>query len=337
MTSAASQPPLLSGIVIHWRDEEALAELLRAWPDDPRFELLVVDNGSEPPLALSPDLPAARLVSPGTNLGFAGAANRGAREARGEVLLLLNPDARPLSGALTALLDGLRAHPEAAGLAPRLLGPAAEVQWRWQLKPLPGPARLALEALFLPAASGPRREPPAGAAVAQPAAAALALRREAWEEVGGMDPRFHPAWFEDVDLARRLRRAGLPVLYWPAARFRHALGSTVPRLGFAAFLWLYYRSLTRYLAKHHGRRWAALARLLLPLGMGLRLALLPLRRPRRARSRREAARGLAGVAVGAMTGWRRPAALARTWTAPRPEPPGALATEGTASAEEPTP
>ncbi len=308
--------PALTGVVVHWRDEEALGRLLDAWPRDPRFELVVVDNGSQPPLRTLPEGPPARLVSPGANLGFAGAANLGAREAGGEVLLLLNPDARPEPRALSALLDGLRAHPEAAGLAPRLAGPGGEVQWRWQLKPLPRPGRLVLEALFLPAASGPHREPPAGTPVEQPAAAALALRREAWEAVGGMDPRFHPAWFEDVDLARRLREAERPILYWPAARFRHALGSSVPRLGFPAFLWLYYRNLDRYLAKHHGRGWAALARLLLPPGMTLRLALLPLRRPRRARSRGEAARGLAAVAAGAVTGWRRPAELARCWAAP---------------------
>lgn len=321
--------PLVTGIVIHWRDEEALGRLLRAWPDDPRFELLVVDNGSDPPLRELPGPPGASLVSPWENLGFAGAANLGARSARGEVLLLLNPDARPEPRALFALLDGLRAHPEAAGLAPRLLGPGGAVQWRWQLKPLPRPWRLVLEALFLPAAAGPHEEPPAGAPVEQPAAAALALRREAWEAVGGMDPRFYPAWFEDVDLARRLRAEGLPVLYWPAARFRHALGSTVPRLGFPAFLWLYYRNLARYLGKHHGRGWTALLRLLLPLGMALRLALLVLRRPRRARSRREAARGLGAVAFGAVTGWRRPAELARRWAGPAP---GA---GSTAASEEP--
>jgi len=320
--------PLLSGVAVHWRDPEALAALVRAWPADPRFELVVVDNGAGEPRLRLPEGPggaAVRLVSPGRNLGFAGGAGRGAREASGELLLILNPDARPEPGALEALLAGFAVHPEAAGLAPRLEGPAGEPQWRWQLKPLPGPGRLALEALFLPAATGPRREPPAGARVAQPAAAALALRRGAWEAAGGMDERFFPAWFEDVDLARRLSALGLPILYWPAARFRHGLGSSLPRLGFRSFLWLYYRNLTRYLEKHHGRGWATAARALLPVGMGLRLALLPLRRPRRAASRREAARGLAAVAAGAVTGWRRPAALAREWT---PGSAGAAAREG---------
>jgi N-acetylglucosaminyl-diphospho-decaprenol L-rhamnosyltransferase len=306
-------PPRLSGIAVHWRDEASLAGLLGAWPRDPRFELVVVDNGSGGPLPAPPDGARVRVVSPGRNLGFAGGANRGAREAAGDLLLLLNADARPEPGALEALLDGFAAHPEAAGLAPRLEGPAGEPQWRWQLKGLPGPGRLVLEALFLPAASGPRDEPRAGAPVAQPAAAALALRRRAWEAVGGMDARFFPAWFEDVDLARRLREAGSTVLYWPAARFRHGLGSSVPRLGFGSFLWLYYRNLTRYLARHHGRGWAAAARLLLPVGMALRLVLLPVRKPRRAASRREAAAALVAVAVGATSGWRRPAGLAREW------------------------
>ena len=317
-------------MVVHWRDEEGIAALTAAWPRDPRFELIVVDNGASEGTSLA-DLPAdleARVVRPGHNLGFGGGANRGAAAARGEVILLLNPDAIPEPGALEALLDGFAAHPEAAGLAPRLedgeaggdaagRGHAPEdgarrtpSQHRWQLGRLPSPGRLVLEGLFLPARGGPTDEPPAGTPVEQPAAAALALRREAWQEVGGMDPAFYPAWFEDVDLAHRLRRAGAPLLYWPAARFRHGLGSTVPRLGYGRFLFIYYRNLTRYLAKHHGAGWAAAARIVLPVGMLLRLVLLPIRRPRRAASRGDAARGLLSVVAGALSGWRLPRALA---------------------------
>jgi GT2 family glycosyltransferase len=258
-------------------------------------------------------------VDAGANLGFAGGANRGVAEAAAPLVLLLNPDAFPEDGALEALLDGVARHPEAAGVVPSLWGlegsrpERGAPQHRWQLKPLPGPLRLVLEALFLPAAAGPPAAPPPGARIEQPAAAALALRRADWEAIGGMDEGFRPAWFEDVDLARRLRDTGRTLVYHPAARFRHALGSTVPRLGFRSFLWLYYRNLVRYLGKHHGRGWAAAARALLPVGMALRLALLPLRKPRRATSRAAAARGLLAVAAGALTRWRRPADLAREW------------------------
>lgn len=296
---------LLSGIVVHWRNEDLLAELTAAWPDDPRFELVVVDNGSSAPLRLGP----ARLVRPGRNLGFAGGVNAGIAAAQAPVVLILNPDAVPAEGALERLLDGFAAYPDAAGLAPRLESPGGEPQASWQLRALPSPWRLLLHTLPLGGSPGLREEPAAGAPVEQPAAAALALRREALEAVGGFDERFHPAWFEDVDLAQRLRRAGLVVRYWPAARFRHRLGSTVPRLGYGRFLWIYYRNLTRYLEKHHGRGWAYAARLLLLPGVAVRLLLLPLRRPRRAASRAEALRGLAALLSGAVTGWRTPRRL----------------------------
>jgi GT2 family glycosyltransferase len=300
--------PLLTGVVVHWRNEELLAELAAAWPRDPRFELLVVDNGSTGPWPPLPD--GVRVLRPGRNLGFAGGASLGIAEARGEILLILNPDVVPDDGALERLLEGFAAFPAAAGLAPRLTGPAGEPQAAWQLRKLPSPWELVLHALPLPGFSGADREPAAGETVEQPAAAALALRRAALVAVGGFDPAFHPAWFEDVDLARRLHRSGLALRYWPAAGFRHRLGSTVPRLGYGPFLFVYYRNLNRYLAKHHGRGWAWAARAALIPGVGLRLLALPLRRPRRAASRREALAGLLALLVGAVSGWSRPRRLA---------------------------
>ena len=297
--------PRLTGVVVHWRNEDLLAELAAAWPRDPRFELLVVDNGSSAPL---PE--GIRTLRPGRNLGFAGGANLGVAESQGEVVLILNPDVVPEEGALDRLLEGFAENPDAAGLAPRLLGPAGEPQAAWQLRKIPSAWELLAHAVPVPGASRAQPEPEAGAPVEQPAAAALAFRREALAAVGGFDPGFHPAWFEDVDLAKRLQRAGLTIRYWPAARFGHRLGSTVPRLGYGPFLFIYYRNLTRYLAKHHGRGWALAARAALIPGIALRLLALPFRRPRRAASRREALAGLLGVLLGALSGWTRPRRLA---------------------------
>lgn len=294
---------------MHWHNEEPLAALTAAWPRDPRFELLVVDNGSSLPLSMGP----ARLLRPGRNLGFAGGANAGIAEARAPIVLLLNPDAVPEEGALDQLLEGFAAHPDVTGLAPRLSGPAGEPQWAWQLRRLPSPAKLLLHALPLGGSQGGlSAEPPSGAPVEQPAAAALALRKSAVEEIGGLDAEFWPAWFEDVDLARRLATAGHRLLYWPAARFRHGLGSTVPRLGYGPFLWIYDRNLMRYLGKHHGAGWSLAAWVLLVLGILLRLLLLPLRRPERAASRGEALRGLFLVLGGVLSGWRWPRRLVET-------------------------
>jgi GT2 family glycosyltransferase len=293
--------PHLTGVVVHWRNEDLLAGLVAAWPRDPRFELLVVDNGSSAPLPAG-----VRILRPGRNLGFAGGANAGAAEAKGEILLVLNPDVVPEEGALDRLLEGFAAHPEAAGLAPRLIGPSGEPQAAWQLRRLPSPWQCLWHALPLPNLTLRRAEPAAGARVEQPAAAALALRKEALARAGGFDAGFHPAWFEDVDLARRLKEAGLVLRYWPASVFRHGLGASVPRLGYGRFLWIYYRNLTRYLTKHHGQLWALAARLALIPGIAVRLLFLPLYRPRRAASRTEAARGLLTVLAGTLSGWRRP-------------------------------
>lgn len=319
--SVPSSPPELSGVVVHWRNEEQLARLLAAWPrDDPRFELIVVDNSRS-----LPELPPwVQGITPPHNLGFAGGVNRGAARARGAIVLLLNPDVVPREGALEELLDGFEAHPEAAGLAPRLLGVASAgpgvPQHTWQLRPLPTPWTLILQTLLIPAGRGPATEPPAGTPIPQPAAAALALRREVLEELGGFDEGFHPAWFEDVDFARRLADRGGILRYWPAAELLHELGASVPGLGYGPFLWVYYRNLQRYLSKHHGPVWRAFSSLTLLEGMALRLLLLPLVKPRRARGRGEAARGLLAVMAGALTGWRRPRELAKRFPAAGGEP-----------------
>ncbi len=312
-TSPSPRPtPELSAVVVHWRNETELEELIERWPEDPRFELLVVDNS----LSLSDLTPPARLLKPSRNLGFAGGANLGWKAAQAPSIVLLNPDAWPQAGALDELIEGLASYPEAAGLVPALFSPDGSSQHAWQLRTLPALWKLLAQTVLLPTGDGAQQPPEPGSVIEQPAAAALALRRSALASIGGLDEGFYPAWFEDVDLAQRLRRAGLELRYHPAARFTHGLGRSVPRLGYGPFLWVYYRNLSRYLKLYHGSGWAWLAKLSLPVGMVLRLALLPLRRPRRAASRSEAARGLVAALRGALSGWRRPEQLAARFAPP---------------------
>lgn len=304
--SALDPAPTLSAVVVHWRNEAEVDELMAQWPDDPRLELLVVDNSGSLPDAQPVDRPRVRWLRPEKNLGFGGGANAGIRAATGEWVLILNPDITPEEGAWEALLDACATYEDAAGLAPALLNVDGSSQCRWQLQPLPSAGALILQTLFLGGQRGPREEPAAGSLVEQPAAAALALRRSVLQELGGFDEGFFPAWFEDVDLAKRLAERGHILRYAPQARFVHATGGSVPALGYGPFLWIYYRNLEIYLERHHSALWLLVTRLTLPVAMAARLAVLPLRKPKRARSKKAAALGLMGVLFGSLTRWKRP-------------------------------
>jgi GT2 family glycosyltransferase len=195
------------------------------------------------------------------------------------------------------------AQPQAAGFVPRLVGADGQPQFGWQLRTLPRLDQLLRQAFFLPGPSGPRREPAAGVVIEQPAAAALLVSRDVLRALGGFDEGFFPAWFEDVDFARRLRATGGTLVYWPAAAVTHRLGGSVGVLGYRGFLLAYGRNLQRYVAKHHGALAAGSLRILIPLGALLRLLALPLRRPQRAASRATAAAALWALAGAALTGF----------------------------------
>ena len=292
----------LSCLVIHWRDEESLEHLLHQWPEVPSAELIVIDNSGT---GKRPSCSAVLWVIPPNNLGFAGGVNLGVQIANGDLILILNPDAMPEPGALESLIAAADSQPGVDGFAPRLLGKDGEPQDSWQLRPLPRPSQLLMHALLIDPVRGPVAEPNAGTVVEQPAAAALLLRRTALDSVAGLDPRFRPAWFEDVDLAKRLRMDNRTLVYWPHAVFTHGLGGSVDSLGYGPFLVAYYRNLKRYLDLHARRPWGLLLTPVLILGMSLRLLLLPFRKPRRASSRTAAARGLAAVISSALINWRR--------------------------------
>ena len=295
--------PSLSTIVVSWRSRSETLELAAAFPASRLHELLVVDNSGELD-AGEIERPGVRLLAPGRNLGFAGGANLGARAAGGALLFFLNPDATPRDpSAYESLRAGFLSAAEAAGLAPRLVDADGSSQHRWQLRRLPTAAALLAHAFFWNPLARATDEPPTGAEIEQPAAAALALRRDVFDRVGGFDEGYVPAWFEDVDLARRLAERRERLLYWPEAEFVHRRGGSLAALGYAGFLVAYDRNLARYLRVHHGRGWALAFRSLVPLGAGLRLAALPMRRPRRAPSRGAAARALAVAAAAALAGW----------------------------------
>ena len=320
-------------ICVSWRDgsnvEEAVASLAQArarMPAPvPRISLVVVDNGAGEQggggvsaARIETLWPGAVVLANASNRGLGPASNQAARSAGGDVLLFVNPDARAEDDPFTPIARAFEADPRIVAVAPRLVEsdgsavsgsvlllspPGREAQATFQLRRLPTLSNDARELLLIdhvsPNNPGRRRARYANSnrdaafAVEQAAAAALAVQRSAFEEIGGFDEAFVPAWYEDVDLCARLSREGV-ILYVPTARFRHRGGESASRLGYDRFLPMFYENALRYRRIRYGLPARLAYRALLAGGMLLRLALLPLR-PVVPRPRGEAARAYARV------------------------------------------
>ncbi|HEX6602035.1 MAG TPA: glycosyltransferase family 2 protein [Solirubrobacterales bacterium] len=210
--------PTLSVLIVAYDSRDDLTTTLPALLPElgDGDELIVVDNKpGDGSVELVEELaPAARIVRPGGNTGFAGGCNAGAAEANGDLLVILNPDAAPQPGfgeairrpwmqergwgAWQALVaDGDGSCINSAGNPIHFTG----IVWAG------GHGRPLVEA------------PPAGEVPAA-SGACLAIPLVRWREVGGFPAEFF-MYHEDVDLSVRLRSAGHAVGIEPAAVVAH--------------------------------------------------------------------------------------------------------------------
>jgi GT2 family glycosyltransferase len=237
-------------------------------------ETIVVDNASaDDSVARVRALPSVRLIANDTNAGFGTAINQAVKATGAPLLWILNPDCRVLPGAFATLARTLEAQSECAIAAPQLLNADGSTQASARGEPdawtgLFG--RHSILTTFFPSAGAARRNLPAAdlvasgvesAAVDWVMGAAMLIRRDAFDRVGGFDERYFLYW-EDADLCRRLRDAGWTTRYVPGARVEHPGGAsakTSSRLATRAF----HDSAYRYYATHvvrsswHPLRWFA--------------------------------------------------------------------------------
>jgi len=220
-------------------------------------DVVVVDNASQDGTIAQAARRGVRLIANSTNRGFAAAVNQGFAALTCSYILILNPDAVLLQG-LAALRSACDL-PGAAG-AGGCLRDARGPQVGFMVRRLPTAAALTMEVLLLnrlwPKNPVNRRYRCADldysvqCAVEQPAGAFLMLRRDAWREVGGLDERFWPIWFEDVDLCRRLKERNYLLFYVPEAVAEHTGGHSIGRIAVERRRICWYSSLLRYSAKH---------------------------------------------------------------------------------------
>lgn len=233
--------PAVSIVIVNSNGAGVLPACLAAVQAQTRrdFDLIVVDNGSTDGSAdgLESRLPGCRVIRLPLNTGFAAANNLAAREAVTPWLALVNSDAFLAPDWLERMLSAAEAHRDFAFFASRLLQDAnpAALDGEGDAFHLSGIA-------WHNGHGRPVAYPPGDPIeVFAPCAAAALYDRRAFLSVGGFDEDF-VSYYEDVDLAFRLRLAGHRCLLVPAAAARHVGSATLGRLSDTA-IYLTHRNL----------------------------------------------------------------------------------------------
>lgn len=223
------------------------------------METVVVDNGSTDGSRemVSGEFPWVRLVDNPGNPGYASACNRGIKATSQPYIFILNSDVEFLEDGLDEVLDYLDSHPEVGALGPMVLNSDGTAQM--SCRRFPSMIENAVHGFLGDVwpnnpftrsyqMKGLKRDEPCD--VDWVSGAAMLLRRDAAEKVGGFDERYF-MYVEDVDLCRRIKQAGSRVVYHPGFRLIHHIGRASSQQSLR-MLYHHHRSMYIFFRKRYG-------------------------------------------------------------------------------------
>ena len=247
-------PARWAAVVVSYNYGDLLERCVRsilAESSAPGPDVVVVDNGSTDGSIerLSAAVPAARIIAAPGNVGYARAANLGIAATEAPVVAVLNGDVELAAGVAAAMIAALDAGPRVGAVGPRVLNLDGSVYPSARTDPglLVASAHAAF-GLVWPTNPWTRRyrqldsDPTRARDVDLISGAAVWLRREALDDVGGWDERYF-MYMEDVDLCLRLRRAGWRIEYEPSGAVVHVQGASTSQRPY------------RMIAEHHRSVW----------------------------------------------------------------------------------
>lgn len=194
------------------------------------YEYILVDNaaGDGTGEMVRERFPWVKVIEAPGNVGFAAGNNLAFAQARGEYVMLVNPDLTFFTGEMEKLLAFADTRRELGLIGPKILNPDRTLQRSFHRFPDPlipfyrrtvlGKTpwgRRAIEQYLMMDADPERIQEVDGLF-----GALILIRREALDSVGRFDERFF-MYFEDVDLCRRAWESGWRVCYAPVAEFVH--------------------------------------------------------------------------------------------------------------------
>lgn len=275
----------VSILIVTYRCAEEVRECLRSIDDGTSsavsHEVIVLDNASRDGTVemIAAEFPWVRLLALDENLGFARGVNRAGEEARGEFVLLLNPDTVVHPGTIERLVEFARHHPEHGIYGGRTVRPDGTLDpiscrgkptlWSTFCFATMLSAAFPRSALFNPELLG-RWQRDSVREVDVVTGCLLLTPRPLWERLGGLDTRFF-MYGEDVDLSLRAAEAGFRPVITPDAVVTHELGASSETR--ADKMALVFRARVTVIRMHWPRWQRPLGVGLLWLGVGLRALL----------------------------------------------------------------
>jgi|GEM_PF-157694 len=261
-----------------------------------------VDNSPRQALDLYGKHPQVSFTLSPTNLGFGRALNEIRRRSQSDAYLFLNPDVEIPCKTIAALVDQMNRFSNLGALAPVLTDKKGQAQHGFAVRSFPsiGSTLIELFGLHLLWPTNPWTEhylcgadkvlasyldrqpsfsPDDDLAsssldrpmiVQQPAGACLLVRAEALQSARGLDTRFWPAWFEDVDLCKRLSSLGWLSAVYGKASVVHEGGYSLHHLGKDSYSVAWFGNLLRYWRKHSWTGTYVVFRILFGLALILR-------------------------------------------------------------------
>ena len=233
-------------IIVNWNGRHLLAKCIESiikHPPSAPYEIVIVDNASTDGsvewlrAAQSKGLlkeTTLRLIENAENVGFGRANNIAFSQTDARMLFLLNSDTEVREGAIDRLVETLKSNEKAGGCGPKLLNTDGGLQpsvYRnpptvWEILVtglrlyylLPRPIRA--ELLLGPYWDHSRRR-----ATRMLHGAAILLRREVIDKVGGFDEEFH-FYGEDIELCLRIVNSGWELIFEPDAQVVHHDGES---------------------------------------------------------------------------------------------------------------
>lgn len=227
MPSRTKKSPLVSIIIVNWNGGKVFKRCLDSLAkiDYPRWELIVVDNGSSDGSVEFLKSRVLKLIENETNLGFAKANNQGYQKAKGKYILLLNNDTKVMPDFLSKLVAPMEEDTSIGVIQPKifLMGKPKHLDNAGAFLTRTGFLQhwgfMQKDSLEF----GQERE------IFSAKGACMLVRRKVIEKVGLFDEDF-VSYFEESDFCWRVWLAGWKVVFYPQAKIYHQVGFTSKKI-----------------------------------------------------------------------------------------------------------